>query len=169
MNMHAPKACRLLASLLLACLPLAAMAQLAASDPDWKESPVPPPPAFDQARLVPFDVSATSSLRYGVDAATLKITPDGIVRYVVVATSTSGALNAMYEGVRCATGEVKTYARFNPGSGWKLLANVEWKSLQPGYAYKLARQGLCTGGNAPQPSVDRIVRTLKDTLPESKN
>jgi hypothetical protein len=161
--MHALKTC-----LVLACLPLAALAQRTASDPDWKESPVPPPPPFDQARLVPFEVSATSSLRYGVDAATLKITPDGIVRYVVVATSNSGALNAMYEGVRCATGEIKTYARFNPGSGWKVIDNVEWKPLQTGYAYKLARQGLCAGGNAPQQSVDRIIRTLKDTLQESK-
>ena len=153
----------------LALCPLAAMAQPAASDPDWKESAAPPPPAFSQSRLVPFEVSASSSLRFGVDPATLVITPDGIVRYVVVASSQSGAINAFYEGLRCATREVKTYARFVPGSGWKQLQDVEWKPLINGHSFQLARQGICIGGNAPEVSVDRIVRTLQDTLHETRN
>ena len=158
---------------LLALLPAAAMAQLAAGNPDWQETVAPPPPEFNQTRLVPFEVSAASSLRFGVDSATIKITPDGIVRYVVVASSASGALNAMYEGVRCATGEVKTYARLIPGGGWKLLQDVEWKPLDLGtisrHSAALAKQGLCKGGNAPQASVDIIVRTLKGTLQQSNN
>ena len=38
-----------------------------------------------------------------------------MVRYVVVATSDSGAVNAIYEGIRCDTGRFKVYARHNGG------------------------------------------------------
>ena len=51
------------------------------------------------------------------------------MRYVVVATSTSGAVNAIYEGIRCNTGEVKVYARHNPDSGWKPARAAEWRPL----------------------------------------
>ena len=40
---------------------------------DWKESEVPPPPAFDAGKLLTFDVSVGSSLVFGVDPATLHV------------------------------------------------------------------------------------------------
>ena len=156
-----------------AVLPTVGWAQLAADNPDWKESDAPPAPQFDMARLLSFDVAAASSLRFGVDPATISITPDGLVRYVVVASNSSGAMNAMYEGVRCATSEVRTYARFTTSGGWKPVVNSDWQSLAvttlPRHSSILAKLAFCTGGRAPQASVDRIVRTLKGTLNESKN
>jgi hypothetical protein len=95
----------------LVALTLPATAQLAAQDPDWKELDAPPPPAFELSRLLPFEVSAGSTLKFGIDPATLQLGSDGILRYVVVARSSTGTVNAMYEGLRCSTGEVRTYAR----------------------------------------------------------
>ncbi len=133
---------------------------------------MPPAPDFSVDRLVTFDVSSSGSLRYGVDPATIKITPDGIVRYVMVASS-AGATTALYEGIRCATSEYKTYARRSAGGAWRVSQNVEWKTYRGGanamHTYSLAKQGICTGGNAPQSSVDRMVRTLENSLNESKN
>lgn len=146
-----------------------ASAQSAADDPDWKESAVPPPPSFDVQRLVPFDVSINSPLKWGFDPETMKITGDGIVRYVVVAQSPSGAQSAMYEAVRCATGEWKTYARFHKDSGWTVATDPQWLSLrkQPSpHAQRLAQQGLCIGGSAAQ-TVRDIVRNMK--LPNPNN
>jgi CNP1-like family len=154
-------------------LPVMAWAQLAADNPDWKESEVPSAPKFDVARLVEFDVSAASSLRFGIDPSTVSITKEGLVRYVVVASNSTGALNAIYEGVRCATLEVKIYARFTASGGWKPTSNAEWQSLTntnlPRHSAILARQALCQGGRAPEASVDRMMRLLKGTLIESKN
>ena len=86
-------------------------AQLAADDPDWKEVDAPAPPEFDLKRLVAVDVPVGGELKFGVDPATITIGKDWVVRYVLVASSRSGNFNAMYEAIRCATGEYKTYAR----------------------------------------------------------
>jgi CNP1-like family len=141
----------------------AALAQLAAEDPDWKESDTPAPPTFDIKRLVPFDVSIQSALKWGFDPETMKITGDGIVRYVVVAQSPAGATNAMYEAVRCATNEWKTYARYNKDSGWSSASDPQWLPLrnQPSqHALRLAQQGLCNG-RAPAQTVRDVVQNVK--------
>ena len=157
----------LLAGLLLSlALGPAARAQLTADDPDWKELEVPPPPAFDMGKLVTFEVSSSSSLVYGVDPATIRISPaDGIVRYVMVASSASGARNVMYEGIRCATGELKTYARYSPEGGWKMASKPEWHSLFANrptrYALRFAQAGGCDNAAVPQ-SVDILVSRLKN-------
>ncbi len=145
----------------------AALAQVAADDPDWKESDTPPPPAFDFKRLVPFDGSVQSSLKWGFDPDTMKITGDGIVRYVVVAQSPGGATNAMYEAVRCATAQWKTYARFHKDSGWNQVSDPQWVPLrnQPSlHALRLAQQGMCKGG-APAQTVRDVVQSVKNQSP----
>lgn len=139
-------------------------AQLVELNPDWKEVEVPPPPAFNAERLVPIDMPRHVSLKLGVDPQTLRITEDGIVRYVMVATSSSGNINASYEGIRCLTGEVKTYARYTASGQWTSVTNPEWKPLngnQPSlHALALARQGACEGRAATAQSAEAIVRKL---------
>ena len=143
----------------------AAWAQLTPDDPDWKETEVPPPPAFDVGKLVTFDVSNTSSLVYGVDPSTIRISiADSIVRYVMVATSASGARNVMYEGIRCATGEFKTYARYSPDGRWSMVSNPEWRPMAANmpskHALRFARAGACDSA-VPAPSVGVMVTRLK--------
>lgn len=137
------------------------------TDAEWKESEAPPPPTFDTRRLEPIAMPPYMSLKFGVDPATIAITGDGIVRYVVVASSArgggDGATNAFYEGVRCSTAEVKSYARFNNGK-WDLVQKPEWKSfrdLNSSYARQLAEQGLCRG-NAPRTSVKDMIANMRD-------
>lgn len=148
----------------LACCALGAQAQGPADDPDWKETEVPAPPKFDPNQRVAIDMPHYVSMKFGIDPATLAITPDGIVRYVMVAVSPSGAVNAFYEGIRCATGEVKSYARTNTSGVWTLVKEPEWRGLndkQPSkHALALARQGACEG-NTSASSVADILRKLK--------
>jgi len=149
-----------LSALLLA---QAASAQVFAN-PDWKESPVPPAPEFDARRMLEIDMPRVYDLKYGVDPKTLAITDDGVVRYVAIAKSTGpgAATNAFYEGVRCATGEVKTYARYS-GDAWHAIDTPEWKSLdlaKTRYSLALARQALCTSA-APRGSTGEMVRALR--------
>ena len=58
--------------------------------PEWKELDAPPPPALRTSGLIAIDVPGTS-LHFGVDPASITVGKDRIVRYVVVATSNSGA------------------------------------------------------------------------------
>lgn len=137
------------------------------TDKEWKETEAPPPPAFDVNRLEPIEMPPYMSLRFGVDPNTITITGDGIVRYVVVASSRNGsgggASNAFYEGVRCSSAEVKSYARFSNGK-WEVVEKPEWKSfrdLNSSYARRLADQGLCRG-NAPRVSVKDMLANMRD-------
>ena len=142
----------------------AAWAQFNPDAMDWKEGEIPSPPAFDVGKLLVFDVSTGSSLVYGVDPATLRIGNDGIVRYVMVATSGSGARNVLYEGMRCSSGEFKTYARYSAEGVWRPVDKPEWRSMfgnMPSrHAVQFARTAACSN-SAPTSSVEEIVRRLK--------
>lgn len=157
----------------LLCAAFGAQAQL--RDPDaepWKESAVTPPASFSTDQLQPFDVAQTSALSYGIDPKTLSVGEDGVVRYVMVARSSSGALNVLFQGVRCATAEVKTYARWNNNaSSWNTSSKEEWQALSfSGFtrpAMMLARAGICDGktiNGTPQ----KILHTIRNGRPEMR-
>ena len=164
---------RLASASLFACgillgLCSAVSAQTTFDEPEWKESEVPPPPAFDMGKLVTFDVSPNSALVYGVDPASIAISKnDGLVRYVLVATSPSGARNVMYEAIHCATGEFKTYARYSSDGQWNMVAKPEWRSLfdnMPSkHALRFARAGACDAA-APVTSVTVLISRLKNPM-----
>ena len=133
---------------------------------DWKEIDVPPPPAFDMAKLITFDVTVNSALTYGVDPASVTISnTDSVVRYVMVAFSASGSKNVMYEGLRCSTGEVKTYARYTPDGRWVPVADAKWRSVfdvtTPPHSRRFAKAGACDSA-APVGSVRELVAKLKN-------
>ena len=152
-------------------------AQLLATDPDWKESEAPPPAALNLKGLVPFEVSTTSNLSWALDPAAVTIVGDGLVRYVAIARSQSGVLNALYEVINCSNGTVKTYARIvakesdAAARSWTIVSDPQWKSLRElpsKHALELAKQGVCTGDTAAQ-SVNEIVTSLKKTTIVFKN
>ena len=154
---------RRILALAFACVAVPAIAQLSTPDPDWTEAEAPPPPALRTQGLIPLEITG-SSLRFGVDPGSIVVGTDGVVRYVVVATSPSGTVNGIYEGIRCSSGEVKVYARHNPDSGWVQATNSDWKPLHQGtnfrYSLYIARNGVCLGHSNNGPAV-QIVRDLK--------
>jgi hypothetical protein len=142
-------------------LALAAHAQLVPPDPDWKEAEAPPPPALRTEGLIALDVRG-SSLRWGIDPASISVARDGVVRYVVVGLGDGGAVNGFYEGLRCSTGEVKVYARHAREGGWVRSTRLEWTALQAPaarHSLAIARGGACAG-QAPNDSASQIARDL---------
>jgi len=93
------------------------------------EETAPLPPYPRGADLVEFYVAATSEFRFFVDAASLSIGADGVVRYVLVARSGAGAENVSFEGMRCNTGEVRVYAVGQQGR-WGGKPG-DWRAIQP--------------------------------------
>lgn len=153
---------------LLFCGASQAWPQSGGEEAEWTESEVPAPPAFDVRKLVTLEVSPNSSLVYGVDPASISISKsDSVVRYVMVASNASGASNVMYEGIRCATGEFKTYGRYSPDGRWTMLENPQWLSLYGNmpskHPLRFAKAGACDGA-APSSSVQTLINRLKNPL-----
>jgi hypothetical protein len=123
---------------------------------EWNEGPVPDAPALKTDALIPIEIEG-SDLRFGIDPASVSVGKDRVVRFVFVATSRSGAVNAFYEGVHCERATYRLYARHSPSQGWRTV-EAEWKPLEEGvegrFAWQAARAGVCSGrvpgGTAPQ-------------------
>ena len=132
---------------------------------EWKESAVPAPPAFAMAKLLPFSGLVSSPLTYGVDPASIAISPsDGLVRYVLVASVPGGTKNVMYEAIRCATGEFKTYARQFSEGVWRSSSDPQWETMFDApsrHAFYFARAGACDL-SAPPTSVRSMVNKIKN-------
>lgn len=133
---------------------------------EWVEAAVPDAPSFQTAGGIAIDMPRHMSVKVAVDPATLAIGTDGVVRYVAYMTNLSGSISAVYEGIRCTTDEVKSYARWSPTSQWTRTIEPTWKDLngnQPSkHALAIARQGACDNHLARN-SVAEIVRALKQT------
>jgi hypothetical protein len=155
---------RVLPALLLLCAAAThAQFQMQPMDPDWKELEAPAPPPLRTSGLIPLEVER-SALRFGVDPDSVSVGQDRIVRYVVVASGSSGAVNAMYEGIHCKTGEFKVYARHNPGTGWTIVGDSQWRSLhaqpQSRHSMVVARTAACIGHGSNR-SAAQVVRDLR--------
>ena len=146
-------------------------AQAADASPQaWQEAPVRLPATVNLDRVVTFELTRPAQLVFGIDADTLRIDSDGVVRYAFVARSNSGALNVLFEGIRCQTGEVKLYAHWDKETGWTPVVGSEWKALSfqgtTRRAMQMARGGICAQAT-PNGTPARILETLRkgDTDP----
>jgi hypothetical protein len=132
-------------------------------NPDWAEEQVPLPPVFSKDNLIPLDMPSHVSLMVGVDPESIAVGGDGVVRYVIVMTNATGSTNAVYEGIRCISDEVKTYARLSASGQWSVLSNSEWKAVNDNmpshHAQVFARQGGCQ--NRLATSKQEIITALK--------
>ena len=133
---------------------------------NWQEAEVLAPPAFSLEGLIRFEVNPSSPMVYEIDPRSIRISPsDRVVSYVVVVSSPTGARNVFYEGIRCPTAEVKTYARHN-GSAWVALSEPLWSPMasRPSrHSAQLARQGACEDAGTPLKAED-VVRALQQNL-----
>ena len=112
---------------LLLCLACVAGVAAAQVKSDWERDneerlkqsreEVVPPPRLERARLVELQLDGESEFRYLVDAASVSVGADRIVRYVLVARSASGVENVSFEGLRCP-GEYRVYAVGRADGSW---------------------------------------------------
>jgi len=101
---------------------------------DWREAEMPAPPPPGSGQLLPFFVSSASDYRFFIDAASLAPGADGVVRYTLIVRSPLGAESVTYEGIRCATREVRTYATGRADRSWSVhpgpWRRIEARSVQ---------------------------------------
>lgn len=99
-------------------------------EPEWKEADAALPSLPGSEDLVPIDApNGSPGFSYAVDKATVKRGKDDVMRYTVLVRSGSGSVNIFREGIRCLTGEVRTYAyATEAGTGFRRLTG-DWVPL----------------------------------------
>lgn len=99
-------------------------------EPKWVEDEVVLPPFPKDENLREFYVSAMTSHRFFVDASTLSVGKDGVVRYTLVVRTSGGATNITFEGIRCESREVRTYASGRHDGQWVKARLSEWRPIE---------------------------------------
>lgn len=100
------------------------------------------PPFPRQEDRLPFFVSAASDIRFFVDRPSIAVGADGVVRYTLIAVSPLGVENVSFEGVRCKSGEHKTYAIGRADGGWSLREG-QWKRATQRWQQALRVEYFC--------------------------
>ena len=95
----------------------------------WQEIAVQFPALPNDADLLPFDVSATATQRFAVDAKSLSVGADAVIRYTLVTQSQAGARNISYEAIRCASLEYKIYALGHADGTWSRARRDQWQPI----------------------------------------
>jgi hypothetical protein len=108
-----------------------------------------PLPAFPRAAdLLPVrGETGDSEYNYYIDVNSVSLTSDEVLHYTIVIQSASGSSNIIYEGIRCATKEVKTYAFGTRDGRFARMANPKWTYFFTrgplGYRTQLVEQYVC--------------------------
>jgi hypothetical protein len=94
----------------------------------WEAQKALMPPYPKEGNLLTFYVGPTRPFTFFIDSASVSVGQDGIVRYTLVARSSSGATNVSYEAIRCETYETRTYAFGRLDGTWVQARNQQWTS-----------------------------------------
>lgn len=132
----------------------------------WEELQTQLPAYPKPENLLKFDAGSTNINNYFVDAASLSVGEDKVVRYTLVVKSGGGATNVSFEGIRCDKAQLRVYALVHPNSAWSRARDASWREIVPreinGHHYVLLRDFMCTRARNREPiSVRNIVAALK--------
>ena len=134
----------------------------------WAESAVNLPAPPKKENLLSFYVSPTATIDFSIDAKSLSVDKDGVVRYTLVATSRTGATNISYEGIRCQSAEKKLYAFGQSDGSWSRARRDAWDVIRESGANRqhatLALEYFCEGGSVAG-KAETIVERLRRKKP----
>lgn len=92
------------------------------------EAQLPAPPKPEN--LIAFDAGGATPHRFYIDAPSLSVGGDGIVRYTMVVKAAGGATNVSFEGMRCETREQKQYAVGRGDGKWVQARDAQWRRVE---------------------------------------
>ncbi|MDZ7754320.1 MAG: CNP1-like family protein [Gammaproteobacteria bacterium] len=96
----------------------------------WREEETSLPPFPQTRHLMELNVPQVSGrLRYAIDAENLSVGDDGVVRYTVVVSSSSGARSVFFEGLRCSERTYKIYAYGHGGDSFRRRQDPQWQPI----------------------------------------
>lgn len=121
----------------------------------WKEIQAQLPAYPKAENLIAIDAGSATPHRFFIDAASVSIGEDGVVRYTAVTRTGGGATNVTFEGMRCETREGKLYAIGHSDGTWARPRDAQWqrivlRDLKP-YPFVLYREYFCPSPARPTP------------------
>lgn len=139
----------------------------------WQESGHRLPPYPEAGDLVEFQVDTPDKrLRYFIDGTHLSVGEDGVVRYSLVIQAGTSASNVSFEGMRCATWEVKTYAFGTGQEQLKPLAGAQWERIRRSGPYHhhldLHEFYFCKPSRLPY-NAEEILRRMRAPIQRSES
>jgi hypothetical protein len=157
-------------------LPLPAAAQWAGWDYDfdqekkpWAEIQARIPAYPKPENLIQFEADGGSPHRFYIDASSLSVGEDGVVRYTLMVRTSGGATNVSFEGIRCDMQQQKYYAIGRPDGSWSRARNPQWKRIEYREINRhhgvLYADFLCRGRN-PVSSVREAIQLFRSGGPQ---
>lgn len=95
----------------------------------WSEVEAQLPTYPRTENLLRFEGGVASANRFYIDAPSLSVGEDGVVRYTMLVRAPGGATNVSFEGIRCATGEQKLYAVGRSDGKWTRARDPAWRNI----------------------------------------
>jgi hypothetical protein len=129
-----------------------------------------PPPAYPRdSDLIEFKLRNPTTNRFYVDARSVSVAKDRIVRLTVVIRTPTNETNVRFAGVNCDERQWKDYAFAGNDHQWAVDETAQWRPIQDlrynNYQYTLYEDFLCIGGvlsSHPAGEADKLVRLLRD-------
>ncbi len=127
----------------------------------WKELTTQFPVAPKPENLVEFDAGPTFKMKPYVDPTSIVVGSDGVIRYTINVKSPGGVNNIKYQGIRCETFEMKTYAIGQDDGSWK-HSHDQWKRITNEIQYlpqnTLAKDYFCQNNSIVGKAADMAQR-----------
>jgi len=137
----------------------------------WNEIEARIPPYPRNENLVPFEAGGASPHRFYIDAPSLSIGEDGVVRYTLVVKTARGATHVTFEGIRCDGRRQKVYAVGGANGTWTPARNPQWRRIEHQDVNRhhgvLYQDFLCSG-KAPVRSEREVLQRLRYGSPENR-
>jgi len=133
----------------------------------WKEIEARIPAYPKPENLVPFEGGGASPHRFFIDAQSLSIGEDAVVRYTLVIRTAGGATNVSFEGLRCEERQLKHYATGRANGTWERARNPRWRRIENveinRHHIVLYQDYLCSGASLRQTagSVQEVLQRLR--------
>ena len=97
---------------------------------EWKEDALVMPPYPQADDLIEVDLSLPEfPFTLFIDAKSLSIGKDRVIRYTAVLRSRNGVENVSYEGIRCKHSKVQRYA-YGSGGQFHPVRNRDWRFIR---------------------------------------
>ena len=130
----------------------------------WNEVEVKIPNASPSKQLKPFFVSINTTLAFAIDAESIELGRDDVMRYIIVITSPTGARQVSYEGIRCEKHEWRLYGNLQSDGQWRRNPGSKWQLIMPNsynrYHSALVKDAFCEN-SIPRRNIKEIISLLK--------
>ena len=96
----------------------------------WKEIEAQLPAYPKAENLLAIYAGAATPHKFFVDAPSISVGEDGVVRYSLIVKTAGGATNVSFEGIRCDMRQQKLYAIGHANGAWTRARNPEWRRIE---------------------------------------